>query len=202
MSTSISLGWDCGPAIFGVKEGMRVTKEHGYKTCPFDLMNSNYDGVVECIRDDFKYFCDPQYLKLITLPHNYFKILGYHAGDKIIVNTKYNFIFNHESPGHGNLYLHENWKDGPFTYCQNNFEEFIVRYQNRINHFREYINSGTHIFFIVAKVNCAGTNEQLNNAIIETYKSCNFTIYEMEEDRHVIYNECMEFMNTNFYCNI
>ena len=50
MTTSISLGWDCGP---GVHHVYRTTKDNGYNTCPFDLMNTNYKGIVECIRDDF-----------------------------------------------------------------------------------------------------------------------------------------------------
>jgi hypothetical protein len=202
-STSISLGWECGSAWHGIHHGLRVTKEQGYKTCPFDLMNTNYEGVVQCLRDDFKYLCDPDYLKLITLPQDYFKILGYHGGDKLIVNTKYKFIFTHESPNHGTLHLHENWANGPFTFCENNFKEFIRRYQNRIQNFKEYAESNTHIYFIIAKDKCVGTNSELVNVIREKYPTCHFTLLELDEpDKSTIYNECMEFMNTNFYGNL
>jgi hypothetical protein len=204
-STAISLGWDCGPAMHGVSHGLRATKEQGYNTCPFDLMNSNYQGVIECIRDDFKYFCDPKYLRLINIPENYFKILGYHAGAKLIVNTKYKFIFNHESPNHGDLHLHENWKNGAYTYCDDNFKEFIIRYQNRINNFREYVNSGIHIHFIIAKVANYFDNQTLIQAITEKYPQCKFSICELiesESDRITIFHECMEFMNTQFYGNL
>jgi hypothetical protein len=34
--TSISLGWDCGPSLYGADNGLRVLKKDGYKTCPFD----------------------------------------------------------------------------------------------------------------------------------------------------------------------
>ena len=49
---------------------------------------------MECIRDDFKYFCDPMYLVLRTFPPDHI----YYPGETLIYNTRYNFIFNHESP--------------------------------------------------------------------------------------------------------
>ena len=50
MSTiGISLGWDCQPAIIGLKKGLRPSKEDGYKSCPFDMMLSNYPGLIECL---------------------------------------------------------------------------------------------------------------------------------------------------------
>ena len=65
-TNSISLGWRCKSAGHAVDIGIRKRKEDGYKTCPFDMMISNYEGLVQCIRDDFKYFCDTQYLELRT----------------------------------------------------------------------------------------------------------------------------------------
>ena len=38
---------DCGSAMYGVINNLRTKKEHGYKTCPFDLMISNYNGILE-----------------------------------------------------------------------------------------------------------------------------------------------------------
>lgn len=60
----ISLGWNCHSSMAGVADGIRLKKEDGYKTCPFDTMISNFDGVVECIKDDFAYFTDEMYLQL------------------------------------------------------------------------------------------------------------------------------------------
>jgi hypothetical protein len=58
----ISLGNVCYSAVWATKNKIRKLKKDGYKTCPFDLMVSNYDGIVNCIKDDFKHFCDPKYL--------------------------------------------------------------------------------------------------------------------------------------------
>ena len=38
MSEGISLGWNCESANYGVANGIRSTKQNGYKTCPFDEM--------------------------------------------------------------------------------------------------------------------------------------------------------------------
>jgi len=46
-------------------------------------MITNYKGIVDCINDDFKYLTDENYLQCI---------------DGSIINTKYNFVFPHESP--------------------------------------------------------------------------------------------------------
>ena len=45
----ISLGGDCLPAEWGVHYGYRHSKQQNYKTCPFDLMGTNYSGIIKCI---------------------------------------------------------------------------------------------------------------------------------------------------------
>jgi GDP-D-mannose dehydratase len=45
----------------------------------------------------------------------------------MIYNKKYNFIFNHESPGHANLFVSQNWTKGINHYIMNDYEEFINR---------------------------------------------------------------------------
>lgn len=39
----ISLGWNCDAAGYAVKNKLRETKNNGYKTCPFDIMITNYN---------------------------------------------------------------------------------------------------------------------------------------------------------------
>lgn len=51
----MSLGWNCHSAVFGVDNEIRSTAQNGYKTCVFDIICSNYQGMIEAIRDDFKY---------------------------------------------------------------------------------------------------------------------------------------------------
>lgn len=142
---AISLGWNCSSASMGVGMGLRTTRAQGYRTCPFDEMNSNYHGIVECIRDDFKYFCDPMYLVLRTFPPDHI----YYPGETLIYNTRYNFIFNHESPGHANLYVTQAWSGGVNHYVDNNFEQFIERYTRRIENFRSYLASGEAVDFLI-----------------------------------------------------
>lgn len=141
----ISLGWNCGAATRGVELGIRKTKERGYKTCPFDIMNSNLPGIIKCLEEDFAHFLDSDYLKLVDIPVTE----KYHAGDTLIVNTRYGFIFNHESPGHANLYLTEEWRGGKYHFVKDDFLEFKKRYSSRIANFKEYMNSANTITFLV-----------------------------------------------------
>jgi hypothetical protein len=130
---AISLGKNCNPAVWGVKNGLRKTKANGYNTCPFDLMVSNYKGVVECIKDDFKHFCDSNYLKSNSLK-----------------NTYYGFGFNHEDGTHKQLWLKEKWAGGKGHFIANNFKNFKERYNTRIQSFRNYLNDkNNYIIFLI-----------------------------------------------------
>ena len=134
-TVGISLGRVCLPAMWAAKNNIRKTKGQGYNTCVFDLMISNYDGLVKCIKEDFKNFTNPEYL-------NY---NGY-----IVSNTYYNFEFNHETPGHADLYLKEKWSEGTNHFINNNFSNFIKRYNERITNFKNYLsNNNNFIRFII-----------------------------------------------------
>ena len=135
----ISLGWNCQSATDSISLGLRTTKINGYNTCPFDLMVTNIDGVIQCINDDFKYFVDETHLKLVKVTDTEYTIF----------NTKYNFVFNHESPGHANLHLTEKWKDGSFTYVNNNYYELKQRYTKRIQNFKDYCNCPSNFITFV-----------------------------------------------------
>jgi hypothetical protein len=144
-NVGISLGWNCGAASHGVALGIRKKREEGYKTCPFDIMNSNLPGVIKCLEEDFAYFLDSKYLKLIDIPTTE----KYHSGDTLLINTRYGFIFNHESPGHANLYLTEEWVGGKDHFVKNDFLEFKKRYSSRIGNFNNYMKSGKSITFLL-----------------------------------------------------
>jgi hypothetical protein len=197
-STAISLGWDCEPAAQGVERGLRTIKEHGYQTCPFDRMITNYLGIIDCIEDDFKYFCDPEYLRIFTMDRDY-PYLGFKKGNRLIVNTKYNFIFNHESP-YGGLYMSENWENGIEHYVLNNFKEFIERYSKRIQNFRNYIHDpNIYIHFIISKI---GANQELEIVINTKYPNLKYDLVPIDETTTVhkiyndIFNEARELMLT------
>ena len=170
MEESISLGWNCESASKGVSLGIRKTRENGYKTCPFDECITNYEGILLCIKEDFKYFCDLNYLKLIPAK---FSTGGIIKDELLIYNIRYNFIFNHESPEHGNLYIKQNWQGGKNHYIDNNFFLFIERYTRRINNFREYINN-YKITFIIGKVD--NDFSKLNEIIKIKYPNLKFNI--------------------------
>ena len=144
----ISLGWNCASAIYGVENNIRDTKQNGYLTCPFDEMLKSLSGLMKCINEDFKYFHDENHL-----------IISNHSGENLIYNTRYNFMFNHESPGHANLYITQNWPGGINHYIDNNYEKFKERYAKRINNFFNYINDpNNHIIFIINGYNPMSKN--------------------------------------------
>lgn len=139
----ISLGMTCDAAIIGVVDKIRAKKEDGYNTCPFDEMLSNYPGLIDCLKDDFKYFCDTDYLILLDT-----------SDGKFIFNTKYRFAFNHESPGHADLYIEQKWPEGINHFVNNNYANFIKRYTKRIQSFRNYLsNPRNHVGFILQRYN-------------------------------------------------
>lgn len=139
----ISLGMRCLSAELGVLRGLRGRKNGGYKTCPFDIMVSPYKGMIECIQNDFQDFMNPEYLTIQT-----------YSNELLIRHTKYKFIFNHESPGHSDLYLKQAWKNGKDHFVMDNYKLLIERYQARIENFRSYVNDpNVQIHFIIQRYN-------------------------------------------------
>lgn len=175
----ISLGWNCHTTTMGVRHGLRELKENGYKTCPFDLMLSNYEGVIECLYDDFKDFTNPECLKLVPVDNSeYLKSFPNNADDLMVMNTKYNFCHNHESVGHANLYISENWEGGKTHFVDNNFEKLIERLNRRVQNFRDYINSGNHINFLITDFDQDLT--ELHTCIKTMYPRLDYSIVRFE----------------------
>lgn len=175
MSIGISLGWNCAATSFAVKNNSRNKKQDGYNTCPFDLMLTNYPGIVQCLEDDFKSFLDLDYIEIKRF---YLNIPGYPTQDEpLIYNSKYKFWFNHESPGHACLYIKEKWANGINHYVMNNYEKFIERYTNRINNFRNYLSSGKPIKFILNRYKTSTYDDikLLNNAIKHRYPTLDYS---------------------------
>ena len=163
----ISLGKDCLPAGYGVTHGYRKTKENNYKTCPFDLMMSNYISLVKCIKEDFANFTNPDFLIVNK--------------DNLIINTYYDFWFNHESPYHADLlYLKENWPEGPYHFVNNNYANFIKRYNKRITNFRNYLSDENNfITFILHPTNlsvCENNCKELQEALLLIYPNLLYRI--------------------------
>lgn len=189
MSEGISLGWNCNSASYGASTGLRNTKQNGYMTCVFDEMITNYKGLINCIMDDFDYLCDTKYLELIKIPKES-KFLNTNGdGDVMIYNNKYNFIFNHESPGHANLYVSQNWSKGIDHYIINDYEEFKNRYNNRIKNIKELLNSEKKITFILTRPNTLLDNiYELSNVISNKYKFLKFDFVLLDFDKYIYYD--------------
>ena len=156
---AISLGNVCTSAQYGLKKDLRPPKKDGYKTCPFDLMTSNVGGVIDCIKPDFKYFCDPSLLKI--------KELGHEDGeDRFMINhKKYNgFGFNHEAFNTGERYLYkrEDWPGGAYHFVNDNFKYLVERYEKRASNFRFYCESDYYVTFILQFYNDEYSDELMN----------------------------------------
>lgn len=166
----ISLGGDCLPATWGVHYGHRDSKRQNYKTCPFDLMGTNYAGIIKCITEDFINFANPSYLKI---------------QNDCIVNTYYKFGFNHETPGHANLYKTENWKEGTNHFINNKYAHFIERYNDRISNFKNYLKDEKNfINFIIYPTHFYGYKNddcvELKKALTLKYPKLKYEIFIIE----------------------
>jgi hypothetical protein len=167
----ISLGFLCESAIKGVELGIRTTKQHGYFTCPFDLCMTNYAGIILCIKEKFKYFCDISYLSIIPASFSAGTII---SSERLIYNTRYNFIFNHESPDHSCLWAKEAWPGGKTHFIDNNYAFFIKRYKQRITNFLTYLEAGGEITFILG--NYEPNVDELDAALKLTHPKLVFNI--------------------------
>ena len=177
---AISLGNRCSAAGWAVDNNLRERKENGYKTCPFDLCVTNYKGIVECIKDDFKYLTSQVFLSLEYYGYKNIDVLNSYPGQLLIYNKKYNFCFNHESPCHGDLFNIQKWPNGPTHYIDDNYKFFIERYNIRIENFRNYLNDpNNHIMFLF-KFDDINENSndclELKNVLSNKYPKLDYSI--------------------------
>ena len=157
----ISLGWNCNAAIEGVRLNIRKTKKEGYLTCPFDAMVANLEGVIKCLEEDFENFCKSIYLDFVTRPQNVTHLSHLKENEKLLRNNYYGFLFNHESPGHSDLYITQNWKGGINHYVDNDYFEFKQRYNRRIDNFRNYLKGQNEITFIIHRYRTDETDRNI-----------------------------------------
>lgn len=157
-------------------------------------MVANLDGILECINDDFKYLCDSKYLEIINLPPKSLFLLNHKPGENLIYHTKYKFIFNHESPGHANLYKDQRWKNGINHFVMNDYEELKNRYNRRINDMKELINSGKFINFLLTRPDTTDEDlKKITETINEKYPNLKFKIVLFEFNKKM-YDDYMLFL--------
>lgn len=182
----ISLGWNCNSAMHGVAHGLRPRKEQGYRTCPFDKCISNPEGIAACFSEDFAHFCDPQHLALVEAP---FSTGGIRRGERLLCNTHYGFVFNHESPdhrqpGHAPIWQNEAWQGGALHFVADGFAEFRRRYEARIANLRAYMADPTiRVRFLLTVpalgAGAAPEEEALHAAIAAAYPAATFEVQRL-----------------------
>jgi hypothetical protein len=180
----ISLGNNCRSASYGVEANIRSKKIDGYKTCPFDEMISNYNGIINCINNDFDFFFD---VELKKNKNKFYNTLI--QNQNVIYNKKYNFVFLHESPCF-DFYITQNWKNGINHYIMDNFKEFNNRYKRRIQNFKDLITSGKKIDFILQRSFINGENDisLLYKTIRTKYPHLEFKVILLDIDKYAMYN--------------
>ena len=180
--TAISLGNECATAQYCVKNGLRPLKKDGYKTCPFDLMVTRLPEIIDCIKTDFKYFCDPNLLKVKKLDEE-------NDEDRFMIkHKKYKaFVFNHESfnMGEENLYKREAWPGGVYHFVNDNFKYLVERYEKRVSNFRFYCESDYYVIFIL-QFRCDEYSDELmgqvHDAIRNRYPDLEYEIKVIPSD--------------------
>jgi hypothetical protein len=169
--TPISLGWNCSPAI-NRANNYGYNKSNGYLTCPFDLVVTPYDGLCNCILDNF------DRSKFFNLRVEYDPI---NKQDCIL--NEYDMWFNHESE---QLYNNDKVEWHPGKWGENNFKLFKERYERRIENFNNYINKNNVLFII------ENPHENINkimNIIKITYPSLNFKILHTKSTKESYFNQ-------------
>lgn len=188
----ISLGWNCSSAVWAVNNGIRTTKNQGYNTCPFDEMMSNYRGIIECISTDFADFTNSDYLEVNIVPPGLPYVNYSDYCNEIILNTKYNFAFNHESPGHPFLPSTQNWGNNSdkYHYTKDYFHFFKERYNRRIANFLNYLRDPNNkIIFVLSRYNTTLNDVQdLRNVLTVKYPLLSYEIQILDTDKNQSHN--------------
>lgn len=188
----ISLGHNCASVAHYVKNNLMKSKIDGRKTGPFDLMISTYSGVCNLLENNFEDFLNVESIDNITNKKydNPANKLFYSNAAKgpynngMICNKRYGLLFNHESPGHPFLAKMEKWSSVD-KFTENNFEEFKIRFRNRIDNFNYYIaNALEKNLPIVFLLNTYVTPIRLCDIIKSKYPTLKFKILcnKMDDD--------------------
>lgn len=150
----VSFGWNCNGAIYR-KNVLGLSKESGYKTLPFDIAATSYDGLCNCLEDDFNHFFDD--LRI--------------AEDNVIMNY-YGMWFNHESP-----ILQSTFPKNHFIV--DNYKNFKERYNKRIQNFYDYINQAIEKERVITFIcmNPSTNFTRLDNIISQKFPKLKYNIF-------------------------
>ena len=111
------------------------------------------------------------YLRVVAMPPN-----PWLAG-RFIVNTKYGFVFSHESPSHDPAVTRD-WPGGPRRYVRRNFAELRKRYAERVAAWRAYLSSGAAVTLLLTRFDAP--TPELEDAMRATYPGVDFSIVRFD----------------------
>lgn len=141
---ALSLGLNCYDSSISVVLNLRKRKTDGYLTGPFDLMLSNYQGVIKCLAEDCAHLTDSSFLQLKPVTDVPTSLTSQYDSPYVIYNSRYKFAFPHESHHmRKNVSILEH-------FAANDFFHFKERYDRRWANFMHYIHSGQTILFTLA----------------------------------------------------
>nr|QOI90542.1 hypothetical protein HWQ62_00411 [Pyramimonas orientalis virus] len=123
--TVISLGVDCLPRAMATKFHFKKSKANGELSCPFDLAWHDYETICRLLENDFEGYLDTTRL--------------YINGNGHITHRDYSIVFNHESDN----------AEKTIEFAKNDYDLFCRRYSNRINNFKELLNTSEHVVFLL-----------------------------------------------------
>jgi len=155
----ISIGSDCTVATLIRQLNLRA------EAYPFDWIYSHFESLYNVLNDDFKFFLDPNSLKL-------------NNNNDIIVDF-YNFGFVHDFPTiHHDAALndHQTVVNGKI---RDDWQEFIglvrVKYQRRIERFRNELSGNNRVFLVRYGIDQAQAIK-LRDLLIDRYPNLDFII--------------------------
>jgi len=170
MAIFISLGENCTPRI-KLKHEYGLSKQGGYKSCPFDLCITPFESLCKILENNFDTFFDN--LKIIKW--------GDAEGDrslagpgKTAISNEAGMVFNHEGGGHSHLF--RIGKNDDEFYSRDDFKEFKNKYSKRIENFKSNLKSSNKIIFLYADkdpLNSTFNVEKVEKIIKEKYGSIN-----------------------------
>ena len=160
----VSLGSDCLPRTVATIWGLKPRKYSGELSCPFDLALHPYPGVVEAIKNDFANYLTPAHLTTHSIEK------GYDSSEKFscIKNSYYNCTFSHERGD---------------RFYENNFNQFIEVYRQRIANFYHYLNS-TPVLFLVYS-DCSIDINNLVEVIAQKFPQLKFKVMLVLSDENI-----------------
>lgn len=171
----IPFGNDCAIAYQLEKLGLRNT------SLPFDWIKSDLEGLIQCIDDDFSYFCDESSFTMKNTSKNFKIIQDNYFDGKLtnsirMLNSVYDFHHLHDFKLYVELGITQNLKYG--------FKKFKEKYNKRIIRFRELMRNNL-VHKVIVHIG-PQKDIELIDKLIEVFDSKSYTNFQI---KFISYNE-------------